>query len=117
MDEAIVPDGAPEPVPPVDAPAPAPPPAPPPEEPSLHKMIFTGTGAEYFRVWIVNLALTVMTLGVYSACAKVRRLQYFYRHTRLAGSGFDYHGDPIAILKGRIVGLVLFGLYSAIGYV
>ena len=78
---------------------------------------FTGTGAEYFKIWIVNLALTIVTLGVYSAWAKVRRLQYFYRHTRLAGAGFDYHGDPIAILKGRIVGLVLFGLYSAIGYV
>jgi len=119
MDEAIVPDGAPERVPPVDPPAPAPAaqPAPPPEEPSLHKMIFTGTGAEYFRVWIVNLALTVMTLGVYSAWAKVRRLQYFYRHTRLAGSGFDYHGEPFAILKGRVIGLILFGLYSAIGYV
>jgi uncharacterized membrane protein YjgN (DUF898 family) len=73
--------------------------------------------AGYFRIWIVNLALTIVTLGVYSAWAKVRRLQYFYRHTRLAGSGFDYHGDPIAILKGRMVGLVLFGLYAAIGYV
>ena len=78
---------------------------------------FTGTGAEYFKIWIVNLALTIVTLGIYSAWAKVRRLQYFYRHTRLAGAGFDYHGDPIAILKGRIVGLVLFGLYSVIGYV
>jgi len=28
-----------------------------------------------------------------------------------------YHGDPIAILKGRLVGLVLFGLYSSMGYV
>jgi uncharacterized membrane protein YjgN (DUF898 family) len=80
-------------------------------------MSFTGTGDEYFRIWIVNLGLTVATLGVYSAWAKVRRLQYFYRHTRLAGAGFDYHGDPIAILKGRIVALVLFGLYSATGYV
>ena len=84
---------------------------------SAEPVSFTGTGGEYFKIWIVNLALTIVTLGVYSAWAKVRRLQYFYRHTRLAGAGFDYHGDPIAILKGRIVGLVLFGLYSAIGYV
>lgn len=103
---------------------PAPPPAAPvppaivaPPEPDIHRMSFTGTGSEYFRIWIVNLALTILTLGVYSAWAKVRRLQYFYRHTRIAGSGFDYHADPIAILKGRIVGLVLFGLYSVIGYV
>jgi uncharacterized membrane protein YjgN (DUF898 family) len=82
----------------------------------LDRMAFTGTGSEYFRIWIVNLALTIATLGIYSAWAKVRRLQFFYRHTRLAGAGFDYHGDPIAILKGRMVGLVLFGLYSSMGY-
>ena len=91
--------------------APPPPPAPAPEPVS-----FTGTGREYFRIWIVNLALTVATLGIYSAWAKVRRLQYFYRHTRLAGAGFDYHGNPIAILKGRIVGLILLALYSTAGY-
>ena len=83
----------------------------------LDRMTFTGTGSEYFRIWIVNMALTIATVGIYSAWAKVRRLQFFYRHTRLAGAGFDYHGDPIAILKGRLVGLLLFGLYSAMGYV
>ena len=92
-----------------------PPPASAPLE--MDRMAFTGTGSEYFRIWIVNLALTIATLGVYSAWAKVRRLQFFYRHTRLAGAGFDYHADPIAILKGRLVALVLFGLYSAMGYV
>jgi len=70
---------------------------------------FTGKGSEYFRIWIVNLLLTVVTLGIYSAWAKVRREQYFHRNTLLAGSGFDYHGSPLAILKGRViaVGLLL----------
>ena len=74
------------------------------------EITFTGEGREYFRVWIVNLALSVATLGVYSAWAKVRRLQFFYRHTRLDGASFDFHGQPLAILKGRIVALGLFGL-------
>ena len=76
---------------------------------------FTGKGTEYFRIWIVNLALTLLTLGIYSAWAKVRRLQYFYRHTALAGSSFDYHGDPIAILKGRIIAVVLLVIYNVAG--
>ncbi|HEX8601991.1 MAG TPA: DUF898 family protein, partial [Pseudoduganella sp.] len=38
---------------------------------------FTATGGEYFRIWIVNLLLTIVTLGIYSAWAKVRRNQYF----------------------------------------
>ena len=28
---------------------------------------FTAGAGEYFRIWIVNLALTVVTLGIYSA--------------------------------------------------
>jgi uncharacterized membrane protein YjgN (DUF898 family) len=68
---------------------------------------FTGTGAEYFRIWVVNVLLTVLTLGVYSAWAKVRRLQYLYRNTRIDGSTFDYHGKPGAILKGRLLALLL----------
>lgn len=73
---------------------------------------FTGRGAEYFGIWIVNLLLTVLTLGIYSAWAKVRRLQYFYRNTSVAGSAFDYHGSPVAILKGRLLALALLVLYN-----
>jgi uncharacterized membrane protein YjgN (DUF898 family) len=86
-----------------------------PEQPE--PFAFTGSGAEYFRIWIVNIALTIVTFGIYSAWAKVRRLEYFYRNTRLAGSSFDYHGNPIAILKGRIIGFILFGAYSLAGRV
>jgi len=72
---------------------------------------FSGTGAEYFRIWIVNLLLTVATLGIYSAWAKTRRLQYFYRNTHLAGASFDFRGDPKAILRGRLLALAVLGLY------
>ena len=33
---------------------------------------FTGDGKEYFRIWVVNLLLTLATFGIYSAWAKVR---------------------------------------------
>jgi uncharacterized membrane protein YjgN (DUF898 family) len=69
---------------------------------------FRGNGAEYFRIWIVNLLLTVVTLGIYSAWAKVRRLRYFYGNTYLDGHPFEFHGRPLAILKGR---LIVFAAY------
>lgn len=78
--------------------------------------VFTGTGSEYFRIWIVNLVLSIVTLGIYSAWAKVRRQQYFYRNTRLGETGFDYHGEPMAILKGRFIAACLFGAYYFAGY-
>src|SRR5450631_363612 len=73
---------------------------------------FNGNGAEYFGIWIVNLLLTIVTLGIYSAWAKVRRLQYFYRHTEMAGSSFDFHGSPTKILVGRLIALVMLIGYN-----
>ena len=81
------------------------------DEPTSHGLSFSGSGAEYFRIWIVNLMLTVATLGIYSAWAKTRRLQYFYRNTRLAGASFDFRGDPKAILRGRILAVALLAAY------
>ncbi len=75
--------------------------------PGSYQFEFTGSGSEYFRIWIVNLLLSILTLGIYSAWAKVRKNQYFYRNMRVAGSSLDYHGNPIAILKGRIIAFVL----------
>jgi uncharacterized membrane protein YjgN (DUF898 family) len=83
---------------------------------SEHPIEFTASGSEYFRIWIVNLALTIVTIGIYSAWAKVRTQKYFYRSTRVAGSVFDYHGSPLAILKGRLIALVLVAGWYGLGY-
>ena len=88
-----------------------------PVTPQTHRFEFTGSGSEYFKIWIVNLLLTVLTLGIYSAWAKVRRMHYFYRNTRLDGANFEYHGLPMAILKGRLIAAVLFVGYSVVGNV
>jgi uncharacterized membrane protein YjgN (DUF898 family) len=73
---------------------------------------FSGRGSEYFGIWIVNLLLTIITLGIYSSWAKVRRMQYFYRHTELAGSTFDFHGRPLRMFYGRLIALGMFVVYS-----
>jgi len=74
---------------------------------------FTGDSLEYFRIWIVNLVLTILTLGIYSAWAKVRTNRYFYGNTLVHGSAFNYTADPVKILRGRIFAVVLFIIYQA----
>ncbi|PSH26495.1 hypothetical protein BLA51_20285 [Yersinia pseudotuberculosis] len=84
---------------------------------SLHRMAFKGEGGEYFSIWLVNLLLTIITLGVYSAWTTVRRRRYFYGNTELNGDRFDYHAEPIEILKGRLMvigGVILFYILLAI---
>ncbi|MFK7957112.1 MAG: YjgN family protein [Lysobacterales bacterium] len=72
---------------------------------------FTGNTAVYFRIWIVNLCLTLITLGVFSAWAKVRKKRYFYASTRIDDTPMQYLAEPLPILKGRIVATVLFGIW------
>lgn len=73
---------------------------------------FTGSAGEYFRIWIVNLFFTLITFGIYSAWAKVRKKRYFYGSTRLDGDTFDYFASPKTILKGRIVAFSAFVMYA-----
>ena len=73
---------------------------------------FNGRAGEYFAIWIVNLCLSVITLGIYSAWAKVRRKRYFYGNTLLNDSAFEYLANPWAILKGRAIVVMAFLAYS-----
>jgi uncharacterized membrane protein YjgN (DUF898 family) len=85
------------------------------ETSDVNRLRFHGSASEYFRIWIVNLVLTIVTLGIYSAWAKVRTKKYLYGNIELAGSRFDYHADPIKILKGRILVGALFFCYAVGG--
>ena len=77
---------------------------------------FNGKAGEYFRIWIVNVLLSIITLGIYSAWAKVRTNQYFYGNTFLDNSSFEYTADPINILKGRVIAVILLAAYQLFGY-
>src|SRR5258707_5499093 len=80
--------------------------------PTIHGVEFRGTGVESFRIWIGNVALAVMTLGIYSGWAKVPTQRYFYRNTFIDGHSFEYHAKAWRILIGRGIALALFLGYS-----
>jgi len=84
--------------------------------PPAFPFTFTGDAKEYFRIWIVNLFLSIVTVGLYSPWAKVRKKRYFYGNTWVAEANFDYHGDPVAILKGRIVAVLALVAYNVAGH-
>ena len=102
-------DGGP-PLLPGSAPAGATPPAPADATQSLE---FTGEWAEYFKIWIVNVLLTIVTIGIYAAWAKVRKRRYFCANTRVFGHSFEYLADPKKILYGNMIVGGLFALFLA----
>jgi len=78
---------------------------------SKEALEFTATTGEYFNIWIVNIFLTIVSLGVYSAWAKVRTNRYFYANTHYKGSSFEYTADPMKILKGRVLIFLIYALF------
>ncbi|MES2696326.1 MAG: YjgN family protein [Verrucomicrobiota bacterium] len=100
----------------VSAPVPESPGGPPPE-PVSHPILFHGRTEEYFRIWIVNTLLTLLTLGVFFSWAKVRKRRYVRGSTELMGHRFDYRASPIRLLIGHAVVLSLMLGYSLFGVV
>lgn len=83
--------------------------------PSVWRFSFLGDSMEYFKIWIVNWLLTIITLGFYSPWAKVRRLRYFYGQTQLNNRRFDFVANPKRILIGRIIALSIYIIISIAG--
>lgn len=84
-------------------------------EPRRLPLRFTGSGSEYFRIWIVNLLLTLVTLGIYYPWAKVRRLRYFHGNTLVGEHPLGFHADPKKMLRGYLLVTLLLVLYSTAG--
>ncbi len=73
-----------------------------------HPLLFTGSGSEYFRVWIVNVLLGLVTLGFYTPFARRRTAQYFYGHTFIAGSPLEFTAQPRKMFFGFLLLVVLY---------
>lgn len=73
---------------------------------AAYRLRFSGTGGEYFRVWIVNVLLSIVTLGLYTPWARRRTARWFYDHTLVADSPLEF----TAPLRKMVFSFILFAL-------
>ena len=86
-----------------EAPLTSVPPPPPPQAPSRSgawRLRFHGDGSTLFGIRVVNLLLTLLTLGIYYFWGKVKVRRYIYSQTEFEGDRFAFHGTPIELLLG-----------------
>ena len=77
----------------------------------MKQIQFKGDGTEYFKIWIVNVLLCIVTIGIYYPWAKVRTRRYFYANTEYANRYFDYHATGKQLFLGYLIGVfILFAL-------
>ena len=75
---------------------------------------FEGKGSEYFKIWIVNILLMIVTLGLFYPWAKVRNKRYFYANSTLENQNFEYHATGKQLFIGFLISLVLLIIYVGI---
>lgn len=80
--------------------APAPEPAPQPA------FAFTGRRGPLLRLLLKNLALTLVTVGIYRFWAKTAVRRYFWSHTTILGDPLEYAGTGKELLIGFLVAML-----------
>lgn len=73
-------------------------------------MSFHGSGGSLFGISIINVFLTLLTLGIYSFWGRVRVRRYLFSQTEFEGDRFSYHGTGKELLIGWLKALLVFGL-------
>ncbi len=71
---------------------------------------FSGTLWRYWGIHYLGLLLSILTLGLYSPWAKLRRHRYLLGNTQLMGSNFEFDASPWSILISRIIVVALLVL-------
>ncbi len=83
-----------------------------PQNIDAYPLEFTGSGREYFRVWIVNVLLSIITLGIYTPWARRRTAQYFYSHTLVAGSPLEFTAQQRKMVMGFVLLMLITIAYQ-----
>jgi len=74
---------------------------------------FHADGREYFRIWIVNLALTIVTLGNLFRLGEGAQAPLLLQQHLARGQRIRVSADPIKILKGRVIAAAAAVTYFA----
>ncbi|MBT8112324.1 MAG: DUF898 domain-containing protein, partial [Gammaproteobacteria bacterium] len=80
----------------------------------MKALSFAGSGFEYFKIWIVNILLTIVTLGLYYPWAKVRNRRYFAANSNLEGRNFEYHATGKQLFIGYLIAMAIFIVFVII---
>ncbi|MCY4396908.1 MAG: DUF898 family protein, partial [Rhodospirillaceae bacterium] len=68
--------------------------------PPIHRLTHDGRSGELFVIFLVNLALSILTLGIYRFWGRTRIRRYVWSQTSLLGEPLEYTGRGIELFLG-----------------
>lgn len=76
--------------------------------PGEHSFVFHGKGWPFFKICLINLLLTIITLGIYLPWAFVKSRRYIYENTELNGVRFGYNASgSVFFVSWLLIGVLL----------
>lgn len=81
----------------------------------MNKLKYNGTIGELYGIWLINLLLNIITLGIYSFWGKTRMRKYLVGSISLLEDRFEYTGKGKELFIGFLKALpIIIILYSPI---
>ncbi len=74
----------------------------------VHQIVFNGNIPAFLGVVIINILLTVVTLGIYRFWAKTRVRHYLWENTTFDGEPLEYRGRGLELLIGVVLAFLIF---------
>jgi uncharacterized membrane protein YjgN (DUF898 family) len=83
-------------------------------ETTNYQLSFFGKGGDFFKIKIVNIIFSILTLGLYYPWAKAKTLSYLYSHTSFEDQPFAFTGTGKEMFKGFIKAILIFLIIDAV---
>ncbi len=82
--------------------------------PLVDALHYVGRKSTLLSIWLKNLFLTIVTLGIYRFWGITAIRRYLWSHTSLQGKPLEYHGTGKEIFKGFLKILVFLIVFTLI---
>lgn len=82
------------------------------ESPQYFNLDFDGEGSEYFGIWIVNIILSLLTLGLYYPWAKVANRKFMWNSTSMKNDRFIFNGTGKQIFRGYVIAYLAIIIFT-----
>lgn len=77
---------------------------------------YQGEGGKLFGLYLKNILMSIITLGIYSFWGKVEINKYLFSHINLADRSFGYHATGKEKFRAFVIAIVFFlGVFALLG--
>jgi uncharacterized membrane protein YjgN (DUF898 family) len=79
----------------------------------VNRITYDGVTGRVYKIWLLNLFMKIITIGIYSFWGKVRLRKYLAGSFSIAGDRFEYTGTGKEMFIGFIKALLILGVLIA----